>query len=110
MHQVVVDEAKLAEIVSRLVDAVDPDRIILFGSRSRGDVHSQSDVDLLIVKPSSEPRHRRVGQAHRALIGVGVPIDILWYTPDEAEHWSQVKFHVAGRAMREGHILYEREP
>ena len=37
MFEVTVDEAVLAEIVQRLVRAVDPDRIILFGSRARGD-------------------------------------------------------------------------
>ena len=37
MKQVVVDENLLCEIVDRLVKAIDPDRIVLFGSRARGD-------------------------------------------------------------------------
>ena len=109
MYQVVVDEAKLEEIVRRLVEAVDPDKIILFGSRGRGDFHSQSDVDLLIVKASDLPHHRRAGLAHRALTGIGVPKDILWYTPEEVDEWSEVKYHVATRATREGRVLYEKK-
>jgi predicted nucleotidyltransferase len=109
MYHVLVDEAILSEIVRRLVEAIDPDKIILFGSRARGDTHAQSDVDLLIVRPSEEPRHRRVGRAHRALIGIGVPIDVLWYTPEEAEECSGAKHHIASRAMREGQLLYERK-
>ncbi len=104
----VVDEAKLQEIVRRLVEALDPDKIILFGSRARGDIHTQSDVDLLIIKPSTEPRHRRAGEAYRALIGIGVPTDILCYTPEEVDEWSEVKYHVATRATREGRVLYEK--
>jgi predicted nucleotidyltransferase len=109
MYKVVVDEEKLAEIVRRLVEALDPDKIILFGSRAKGDSHEQSDVDLLIVKPSQEAGHRRVGEAYKALSGIGVPKDILWYTPEEIEEWSEVKYHVATRATKEGRVLYEKK-
>lgn len=37
MYQIVVDDTVLSEIVRRLVKAIDPDKIILFGSRARGD-------------------------------------------------------------------------
>ena len=50
MYQVVIDEALLREIVGRLVRAAEPERIILFGSRVRGDHRQDSDVDFLIVK------------------------------------------------------------
>jgi len=50
VYQVVIDEALLREIVGRLVRAAEPERIILFGSRVRGDHRQDSDVDFLIVK------------------------------------------------------------
>jgi len=109
MQSVAAEQGLLLEIVRRLVDQIDPDKIILFGSRARGQRHAQSDVDLLIVKSSQEPRHKRAGRAHRALIGVGIPVDILWYTPEEAAACSRLRQHVASRALREGQILYERE-
>ena len=49
MSQITADENVLDEIVRRLVDAVDPDRIVLFGSRARDDARPDSDYDLLIV-------------------------------------------------------------
>lgn len=108
MYQVIVDEAKLNEIVRRLVEALDPDKIILFGSRARGDFGPQSDVDLLIIKPSEEPKHCRIGKAYRALARIGVPKDILWYTPQEMNDWSEVKAHITARAAHEGRVLYEK--
>lgn len=108
MYQVIVDETLLQEIVRRLVDAIDPDRIILFGSRARGDARSDSDVDLLVIKDSDEPPHRRVIPAYRALTGLGVPKDIIWRTPDEVRDWSQVRNYVTTRALREGRVLYEK--
>ena len=110
MYQVVVDETVLAEVVRRLVEAVDPERIILFGSRARGDNRPDSDLDLLLVKASNEPPHKRVIPAYQALSGIGVSKDILWYTPEEIHDWSAVKYHVATRAMREGRVIYEKQP
>jgi predicted nucleotidyltransferase len=108
MRQVIVDESLLEEIVRRLIEAVDPDRIILFGSHARGDVQPDSDIDLLIVKDSDEPAYRRTIPAYRALSGLGVPKDIIWRTPAEVEDWSRVPTYVTTRALREGKILYEK--
>lgn len=105
-----VDENLLKEIVRRLVDAVDPDRIILFGSHARGEANAGSDVDLLIVKDTDEPPYRRSVPAYRALSGLGVPKDIIWRTPEEIEEWSAVATHVTTRAVREGKVLYEKRP
>ena len=40
------------EMVRRLAEAVQPERIILFGSHARGDAGLDSDVDLLVIAPS----------------------------------------------------------
>ena len=108
MARVRVDEALLAEVVRRLVAAVDSDRIILFGSRARGDFHTDSDVDLLIVKDSTEKPHRRPIPAYQSLNGLGISKDILWYTPQEVQEWAEARNHVVARAFREGRVLYER--
>ena len=71
MKQIVIDNNLLDEIVRRLVKAVDPDRIILFGSWARGDARPDSDVDLLIIKDSDQPAHRRTMPAYLALRGSG---------------------------------------
>lgn len=104
-----VDERLLREVVLRLVEAIDPDRIILFGSRARGEAKPNSDIDLLIIKDSPDPPHRRVVAAYRALGGFEVPTDILWRTPEEIEDWSGVRNYVATRAIREGRVLYEKQ-
>lgn len=45
----------LAEIVRRLVEAYQPERIYLFGSVARGDAGPNSDYDLLVVVPDDAP-------------------------------------------------------
>ena len=44
-------DPKLAEIVRRLVEAYQPERIYLFGSMARGDAGPDSDYDLLVLVP-----------------------------------------------------------
>src|SRR5881409_4035064 len=98
MRQIIVDENVLEEIIHRLVEAVDPDRIILFGSRARGDARPDSDVDLLIIKDTDQPGYRRAIPAYRALAGIGIPKDIIWRTPAEVQDWSQVPTYITTRA------------
>ena len=102
------ENAKIAEIVSRLVASVDPDRIILFGSRARGGANTSSDFDILIVKSSSETRYSCLRLARASLFGVGASVDLLWYTPEELEDWAGVRGHVAAEALREGVLLYAK--
>ena len=102
-----VDEV-IDEIVRRIVEAVHPDKIILFGSHARGEAREDSDVDLLIVAPSDEPNYVRIGRLYSLLRGVGVSKDILWATPDEMDYWGDALSHVFAVAQREGRVLYAR--
>ncbi len=102
----------LQDVVSATVDAVDPERIILFGSRARGDARPDSDLDLLVVErepfAGSRSRKQELKRIRRALWRFRVPIDVLIYSRDEIEEWRSSAHHVIGRSLREGVILYER--
>jgi predicted nucleotidyltransferase len=47
------DPAILADIVKRVVEAANPEMIVLFGSAARGTMGPHSDVDLLAIKGAS---------------------------------------------------------
>lgn len=98
----------LGEIVARLVSAVDPEKLILFGSRAAGRGGPESDYDILIVKAEPNPALRRTGPLYRKLWGIPKPVDLLWFTPEEIEDWSQVRQHVATQAVQNGVVLYEK--
>jgi uncharacterized protein len=101
-------DAVAMKMVERIREAVDPDRIVLFGSRGRGEENPDSDFDILIVAPSKEPRWRRAVPVYQLLAGLGVPKDILWWTPREISEWRNVKSHFINRVLGEGKVLYER--
>ena len=48
-----VTETLLQQMVDAIVAEVDPDQVILFGSRARGDARENSDVDFVVLE--SEP-------------------------------------------------------
>ncbi|MGH7587477.1 MAG: HigA family addiction module antitoxin [Gemmatimonadota bacterium] len=99
-------------IVERLVEAIDPRKIILFGSTAVGEAGPRSDIDLLIIDDepfgSSRSRREQLRRARRALSGLRIAKDILIYSADELERWRDSPNHILARALRQGRVLYER--
>jgi len=98
----------LAEIVRRIVAAIDPDKIILFGSRARGDARPDSDYDLLVIKDTTARTLTLEQQAYRAMLGLLTSVDILVETPERLAVLADVPGPVYRRALREGRVVYER--
>ena len=97
-----------AEIVRRIVEVTDPHRIILFGSRARGDHRPDSDLDLFIEMESAlRPSDRR-----RAILSLFRPrrwsMDLFVYTPTEVARSSGVNGTLVSIVEKEGKVLYER--
>ena len=107
-----VTDALLDQMVQAIVAEVDPEQVILFGSRARGDAREDSDVDLVVVEaePFGKTRSRRLEAVRlwKSLSAFIVPKDILVYSRDEVEYWRDSLSHVLARALREGRVLYER--
>lgn len=107
-----VTRETLGEMVRAIVEAVHPERIILFGSHAWGEARPGSDVDFLVVEsePFSASRSRRKEMAKvcRALTRYVIPIDILLYSRDELARWEHSASHIIGRALRDGTVLYDR--
>jgi len=107
-----LNDEVLGEMVRVIVEEVDPEQVILFGSQASGLASSDSDVDLVVVESSpfggGRSRRREMTRLWRALAGFDVPKDILVYSLDEVERWQYSLNHVLARARREGTVLYER--
>lgn len=74
---------KINEIVNKIAGFYDPDKIILFGSYAYGIPTENSDLDLLIIKDSVEPRPDRTMQILKMLYGSMIPMDLIVYTNNE---------------------------
>jgi predicted nucleotidyltransferase len=101
------DPQIIQEIVRRIVKVSQPEKVILFGSRARGTARSTSDIDLLVIARSTQPRHRRAAPLYGALSDIMAPMDIVVYSPEEVQEWSEVRQAFITTAIREGQVLYE---
>ena len=94
-------------MVDRLVSEFRPKRIILFGSRARGDAHKGSDVDLLVVVPDLTDTNKAVLQMRSRLSDLSVAKDILVTTPEEIAYRGHVTGSVLHAALREGRVVHD---
>jgi predicted nucleotidyltransferase len=103
-----LNERVVRDIVRRIVDAAQPEKVILFGSQARGEAQPKSDFDVLVIKQSDEPRYRRSASLYVALADLPVEVEVMVYTPEEVEEWSDVPQAFITTAVREGITIYER--
>jgi predicted nucleotidyltransferase len=97
----------LAEMVRRLVEAFQPERIYLFGSKVRGEADSDSDYDLLVVVSSAdEPGYRLAQQAQDALWGVWEAADVIVLTRAQFDRKAEVVGSLPAAVLAEGALLY----
>lgn len=99
----------LPEAVELIRREFDPLRIVLFGSRARGEGRPDSDLDLLIVLPEIENKRAATVQVMRLLNDLPISKDIVVTTPEEIAERGDVVGLVLKPALREGVTIYERE-
>ncbi len=80
--QVAVSE-ELPRAVQRIVNALHPEKIILFGSYAYGVPTYDSDVDLLVIMETEAKPSERYLAVSRLLRPRQFPVDILVRTPTE---------------------------
>lgn len=100
-------EDVVARITQVLVDAARPKRIILFGSRARGEAQADSDFDLMVVEEKPENRVAEMVRLNRALRPVGVAIDLLVVSEEKYQYWRDTPGNVYYEAASSGRVLYE---
>ncbi|MFA5328404.1 MAG: nucleotidyltransferase domain-containing protein [Prolixibacteraceae bacterium] len=104
-----IDESIISNLVNRIASNVNPDKIYLFGSYATGMADENSDIDLLVVKETLEPRYKRSIEIQRLLIGTKLPVDIVVYTNDEFENEKLNKYSFINSAIQGAQLMYERK-
>jgi predicted nucleotidyltransferase len=100
-------EPPISEIVEKIVRAFHPRRIVLFGSRARGEAGPDSEADIFVeMETALPPRQRRLAVAKLFRLR-DWPMDIVVYTPREVEELKDVVGTLLYTIVREGKTLYE---
>ncbi len=97
---------QLDELIRRIVEAVHPDKIILFGSAARGEMGPESDVDVMVVMPEGTHRLDTMGYLYRTIRGLGVPFEVVVATPEDLQRYGDRPGLIYRTALREGRTVY----
>ena len=101
-----LDQTILDDIIRRIVEVAQPEKIILFGSAARGEMNRHSDVDLLVIKEGGNAWDV-MGQIYEKLYGVDVAVDAIVVSPADVERYKDSHPLVIKPALLEGRVVYE---
>lgn len=106
-HLTEKDLSALMPIVERLIEAYQPERLYLFGSKARGDYGPDSDFDLMVVVPDDAPPARKRSRlAYEVLRGTGTAADVLVWTRSAFESRLHLVASLPATVIREGKLLH----
>ncbi len=96
---------QLDELIRRIVETVNPLRIILFGSAARGE-SPQHDLDILVIMPEGTHRRHTAQDIYEHLFGIDIPVDVLVATPTDLKQHKDDSSLVYAAILREGREIY----
>jgi predicted nucleotidyltransferase len=104
----IADGATIELAGRALIEATEgPARVILFGSRARGDGDDRSDFDFLVIKRDVDDRFGEMARLGRILGRLLIPADVVVVSEQHARKWESVKGTMIHEAMSEGRIIAE---
>ena len=106
MRDQLLDQETLDDIIKRIVEVAEPEKIVVFGSAARGEMDRHSDVDILVIRDCASRRDLSA-RIRRKLYRVRAAVDVVVVTPDDVERYKDSHALVIKPALREGKVVYE---
>jgi predicted nucleotidyltransferase len=100
------DPQAIDELIRRIVEAVHPRRVILFGSAARGEMGPNSDLDVLVIMLDGTHRRQTAQEVYRRLWGFGFAKDIVVVTESDVQEYGTNPYMIIKNALEEGRELY----
>lgn len=102
-------EKKINEIKTKIVNAVYPEKILLFGSYARGDATKDSDLDLVVIWDTNLNPHQRNLFLSRLFPKRDFSLDIFAFTKKDAEMLGNIPGTILYEASHHGKVIYGRQ-
>jgi predicted nucleotidyltransferase len=99
---------EIQRLLKKTFGDLDYEKIILFGSRAKGEFSEESDYDILIIVQKSlaiEEKMRLLARLRKELAKKGIDADIIIKSSDEVEYYKDKIGSVVKTALKEGVAL-----
>jgi predicted nucleotidyltransferase len=94
------------QLRDRITQAMQPEKIYLFGSYADGKANDESDVDLLVVMDSALSPHKRNVAVKRLFPRRSFSLDAFVYTPQEFARYRDIPGTIVYNATHHGRLLH----
>lgn len=98
----------IQDIIKQITQFYHPEKLILFGSAATDTMNENSDVDLIVVKQTTEPKHKRSASIYKHLMALKIPLDIVVYTPNEYNEEAKNSYSFLHNALINSKVMYEQ--
>ena len=103
-----IQDFKLEEIKKILIKNSDPFKIILFGSRSTGNYHNNSDYDICVIKESNIELNTLEKKLYIDLHDTKEAVDLIVTSPENFDLAKNKQYSVFRVIYNQGEVIYER--
>jgi len=104
-----LDRRMLDEAVDRLVKALAPRAVYLFGSFAVGLAKPDSDIDLMLILADESVTVDHHRQGYAAVRGLGLPVELHFESQDRYDRFAAVFGSLQNDVQRKGIRLYAAE-
>ncbi|MEI7425337.1 MAG: nucleotidyltransferase domain-containing protein [Candidatus Moraniibacteriota bacterium] len=101
-------EKKIQEVADKIVQEFQPEKIILFGSWAWGEPTEDSDVDLFVVKETTDNRKTAM-EIDGSIFPRPFPMDLFVYTPNQLKKELSFEEPFITKVSKKGMLLYEKK-
>lgn len=101
------DKKILEQIIHAIRQVLEPDKIILYGSRARGDAREDSDYDILVIAKTFINELKTEQNIYQKLYKLNASVDIIVKTPETVEKCKKRFVSVTKETLNEGITIYE---
>lgn len=98
---------EIKKITKQIIEKYKPEKIILYGSFAYGRPTENSDLDLLIIKKTKEPKVQRIKEVLMK-VRSNLPLEPLVYTPEELDKRLKLRDFFIEEALNKGRVVYEK--
>jgi len=100
----------IAEIRNRIIEDLDPDQIILFGSSARNHVKEPHDVDIYVIKEGIQDVREVERQIEELFAGRLFALDVIVRTPAQVEAGLRGgNSFISQQILAKGRLLYDKQ-